>query len=531
MTKSAVQLIVPMAGFGERFRRAGYKYPKPLLQIGGMPMVAHVIRQFGEMVHSPVLICNEEHLADPVYAMRETLGALLPEPVIVPIAPHKLGPVHSLLEAESAIDDQLPVVVAYSDCVSVFDIEAFFSFVKNTGCDAAFLAYRGFHPHARRSAFHAYIQVDEQARLLDIQEKRPFTDSPMQEFASSGVHYFASGKLLKELCRKVCDQNLAVLEEFFVSMTAKPSVKADLDVRVFEIPFFMNWGTPEDYRDYSYWYSSFEMMAGLEGRQSKLPGLLVMPLAGKGERFTAAGRTTPKPLTDILGLPMVVRAAKSMMGEEGSIFVLREDIPSLSLLEGGLKENFPDSKLVLLPGVSEGQACSCYGAMGEVPDDTLFTIAPCDSLPCFPIERFLRLVNDIDCDIIVWVARGLPLVDLSPDSYSWAVAEADGRISVISEKHCSGNSQLDGVLTGAFTFRRKSDFIAIVNELIAQNRRVNNEFYVDSSINVAIEMGMTCKLMEVDALVNLGTPEDVDTFNYWSRCFSSWPAHSFSGAD
>lgn len=45
-----MQIIIPMSGFGERFRRAEYSVPKPLIEIDGKPIVAHVIDIFpGEL--------------------------------------------------------------------------------------------------------------------------------------------------------------------------------------------------------------------------------------------------------------------------------------------------------------------------------------------------------------------------------------------------------------------------------------------------------------------------------------------------
>jgi len=43
---SAMQIVVPMSGFGERFRRAGYDVPKPLIMVDGKPIIAHVVDLF-----------------------------------------------------------------------------------------------------------------------------------------------------------------------------------------------------------------------------------------------------------------------------------------------------------------------------------------------------------------------------------------------------------------------------------------------------------------------------------------------------
>ena len=52
-----MQIVIPMSGFGERFRRAGYSVPKPLIEVEGKPMIGHVIDMFpGETDF--VFICN-----------------------------------------------------------------------------------------------------------------------------------------------------------------------------------------------------------------------------------------------------------------------------------------------------------------------------------------------------------------------------------------------------------------------------------------------------------------------------------------
>jgi NDP-sugar pyrophosphorylase family protein len=41
-----MQIVIPMSGFGERFRRAGYSVPKPLIEVEGKPIIAHVLSMF-----------------------------------------------------------------------------------------------------------------------------------------------------------------------------------------------------------------------------------------------------------------------------------------------------------------------------------------------------------------------------------------------------------------------------------------------------------------------------------------------------
>ena len=56
-----MQLIIPMSGKGERFKKAGYSQPKPLIEINNKPIIAHVLDMFpGEK--DVMFICNRDHI-------------------------------------------------------------------------------------------------------------------------------------------------------------------------------------------------------------------------------------------------------------------------------------------------------------------------------------------------------------------------------------------------------------------------------------------------------------------------------------
>ena len=136
-----MQIIIPMSGFGERFRRAGYTVPKPLIEIDGKPIIAHVIDMFpGELDF--IFICNQDHLNNPDYRMEEILRQYCPTGRVVGIPAHKLGPIHAVRQVEHLIDPDRPVVVNYCDFTCYWDYAHFRRFVQETKCDGAIPAYR-----------------------------------------------------------------------------------------------------------------------------------------------------------------------------------------------------------------------------------------------------------------------------------------------------------------------------------------------------------------------------------------------------
>lgn len=520
-----------MSGFGERFRRAGYAVPKPLIEIDGKPIIAHVIDMFpGEQDF--IFVCNQDHLSHPDYRMEEVLKRYCPTGTIVGVAPHKLGPIHAVMQVAHLIDPARPVVVNYCDFTCYWDWRKFRQFVASTACAGALPAYRGFHPHTLGSTNYAYMR-EEGGWVQDIQEKQPFTDNRMEEFASSGTYYFASGKVMNDAFRMTVDQNLNVGGEFYVSLAYKVLLAAGKKVAVYSLQHFMQWGTPEDVNEYRGWSAAFSRLAAAQSAGPAPRGSLVVPMAGMGQRFADQGYRTTKPLIQVSGKPMVTQATNDLPAALHHVFVLRSDMPGYEDISTQLKCVYPGAVIETIPGVTQGQACTALiglealqRSVVDVPGPVTF--AACDNGEVYDANVFDTLANNPDVDVIVWGARGLANAARHPEMFGWIDAEPEtGRINRISVKIPLASPETDPIVLGTFTFRKASDFSRVVAHLMARDGRVNGEFYIDSCINDAVEMGMRCYLFEVDHLLSWGTPNDLRTFEYWQSCFHKWAGHPY----
>ena len=305
-----MQIIIPMSGFGERFRRAGYTVPKPLIEIDGKPIIAHVIDMFPNE-HDFLFICNNDHLANADYRMEEIIKKCCPTGRIVGIPLHKMGPIHAVRQVEHLIDPNRPVVVNYCDFTCYWDWHHFKQLVAACKCDGAIPAYKGFHPHTLGSTNYAYMR-EADGWVLDIQEKQPYTDNRMQEYASSGTYYFATGKIMSDAFRTIMEQNINIGGEFYVSLAYKPLLAAHRPVAVYPLQHFMQWGTPEDVAEYKGWSTAFRQLCAPQPNSSKPIGSLVVPMAGLGQRFVNESYAVTKPLIPVSGKPMVVQAANHL---------------------------------------------------------------------------------------------------------------------------------------------------------------------------------------------------------------------------
>lgn len=518
-----------MSGFGERFRRAGYAVPKPLIEIEGKPIIAHVIAMFpGETDF--LFICNQSHLDEPAFRMAEILSHYGPSGRIVGIPPHKLGPVHAVRQIESLLNPGEPVVVNYCDFTCYWDWAHFKTFTEATGCDGAIPAYKGFHPHSLGNTNYAYMR-EQNGWVQDIQEKQPYTDNRMAEYASSGTYYFASARLMNQAFSAVMNQGLNVGGEYYVSLAYKPLLANGHGIAVYPLQHFMQWGTPEDVAEYNQWSRAFHQLIQPPAPARTPQGALVIPMAGLGQRFASEGYEAPKPLLPVSGRPMVAQATRDLPPAQQHAFVLRADMPGHDTVAAELRSAYPQAVIKTIDRVTEGQACTALLGLDALEQATSqlaepITFGACDNGALYSATAFAQLANDPSVDVIVWGIRGYAGAQRSPQHFGWLDVE-DGRVRSVSVKQPLSCPAADPIVLGTFTFRRAADFRRAVQRLIDRDGRVNGEFYIDSCINDAIALGLRCHLFEVDSYLCWGTPNDLRTFEYWQACFHKWPGHPY----
>ncbi len=240
----------------------------------------------------------------------------------------------------------------------------------------------------------------------------------------------------------------------------------------------------------------------------------LIPAAGAGARFTAAGYQTPKPLLPVDGEPMVVRAARALPEAELYIFCCRTEHLEQSPLEETLRLAFEHCEIVPVPALTAGQAATCLLAEPWLREDDELTIGPCDAA----VHRVSDgpLWSQPGIDALIWTFRGNPAVLQDPWMYGWVDVGTDGVVRRVSVKVPISDTPLDDhAVVGTFSFRRAGDFLRAAHRNVELDRRVRGEFYVDEVMNDAITLGTRTGVLEVREYVGWGTPADYE--HYLSR--------------
>ena len=519
-----MQIIIPMSGIGKRFQDAGYKIPKPLIEINQKPIIAHILDMFpGETNFK--FICNSEHLEKT--NMKKILGKYCPNGEVISIEPHKLGPVYAVSKIFDSIDSKLPTIINYCDFCCYWNYEYFKKWINICKPDGCIPAYKGFHPHSLRGNNYAFMRVKD-GWMEQIKEKEPFTRDKINEFTSSGTYYFANGKLVKKFFSELISKNISINNEFYCSMVYNLMIEKNLKIAVYELQHFMQWGTPEDFSEYLKWSNIFEDLISRKHLYHKeFEGTTLIPLAGKGNRFKKENYNLPKPMIKVSGKPMVIQAIRSLPKTEKNHFIALQNLIKTVNIEKVLRREYPKCKLTILKEEKSGQAMTCLSATTNIQKNSKLTISACDHGVIYDENKFTSLLNNDNIDIIIWVTKGHASAINNPEMYGW-VKEVEGKVKKISVKKPLNDPSSDPIVIGTFTFKNESFFNKSAQNLIKRNEKINGEFYVDSCINDAISLGYKCHVFYVNHYLCWGTPNDLKTFEYWQSCFHKYHNHPYA---
>jgi dTDP-glucose pyrophosphorylase len=227
---------------------------------------------------------------------------------------------------------------------------------------------------------------------------------------------------------------------------------------------------------------------------------IVIPMAGLGTRFSNAGYTTPKPLIDIEGKPMIQQAVETLGFEGRYIFIIQRD----ELIKKSISNLIPNSEIIEIDYTTEGPASSALLAKEFINNDNELIIANCDQIMWWDADAVIKQIRAMQYDGVIVTYH-----ETTPKN-SYAKINRKGRVTKLAEKQVISNISLNGIhywKTGKF-------FIESVEKMIEKNIRFNNEFYVAPTYNQMIENGQLVGIYHIPNEVHnaVGTPEDLNLY-------------------
>jgi len=229
-----INIVIPMAGKGERFLNAGYKTPKPLLKIGEKPIIEHIIDTMRMPNAQFIFIIRQDHCDES--QLDKKLLQIEPNAKIVKIDQITEGAICTVLLAKEHFDDDNPMIIKDCDQIINWDPKHFIDFVERNKADGSVINIHTDRPN------YSFSRVDSKGRITETAEK-----TVISNYGSVGIYYFAKGKDLVKYAQKMIDKNLRVNNEFYTAPVYNQFIQDFKLILHYPAAEMFQLGTPEEF--------------------------------------------------------------------------------------------------------------------------------------------------------------------------------------------------------------------------------------------------------------------------------------------
>ncbi len=229
---------------------------------------------------------------------------------------------------------------------------------------------------------------------------------------------------------------------------------------------------------------------------------VLIPMAGAGSRFQQAGYTFPKPLIEVNGKPMIQLVVENLNIDATHIFVVQKEHYEKYNLNYLLNLVSPGCKIIQVDGMTEGAACTTLLAKKFIDNDDPLVFANSDQFLDWDSNEFMYSMEAEEID------GGMLTFTATHPKWSFAKTNKDGLVTEVAEKKPISSTATAGI----YYWKHGKDYVKYAEQMIEENIRFNNEFYVCPVFNQAIKDGKKIKTFHFDGMWGIGTPEDLKTF-------------------
>jgi glucose-1-phosphate thymidylyltransferase len=193
-----VDIILPVAGLGTRLRPQTWSKPKPLVSVGGKPMLAHVLDRV-LLVNPEKLIFITGYRGDEI---EEWARAHYDQELVFVEQPEMLGQTDAIIRTRDYVKGD--ALILFPDMI----FEADFTNLGSVGADVVAYTKEVEDP----SAFG--IAVLEGDRIVKLVEK---PKQPVSNLALVGIYYFKHMPDLYEAMDEQMERGLTLKNEYFLA--------------------------------------------------------------------------------------------------------------------------------------------------------------------------------------------------------------------------------------------------------------------------------------------------------------------------
>ncbi len=235
-----MNIVIPMAGYGSRFIKAGFVKPKPFIDILGKAMIMRVLENLRYKDAKYILIAQKDHLESEkelIHRIKDDFNVQF-----IAIDRHTEGTVCTILYARKYINNNQPLLLANSDQIVDIDIADFVKDSSKRRLNGSILTFVDKEKNPKWSFVN--LKDDE---VIEVKEKEAIS-----EFATVGIYFFSKGSCFVDSAIDMIIANDRVNNEFYTCPVYNYAIKNGARIGVYNINYnqMHGLGTPEDLEKY-----------------------------------------------------------------------------------------------------------------------------------------------------------------------------------------------------------------------------------------------------------------------------------------
>ena len=196
-----MNIVLPIAGLGQRFKNGGYETPKPLIKMDGEYMIERAMKSVDYSNSKLFFIVRQEHIEQYKidYILKEKFGDDIH---VESIGYTTDGALSTCLLVEEHIDNDEPLIIFTPDCY----FEPKFVAPTENKIDGMVVTFNS------DSNAHSYVKIDDRTGyVIKAAEKEVISND-----AVGGLYYYKKGSDFVKYSRETIKKNIRTNNEFYI---------------------------------------------------------------------------------------------------------------------------------------------------------------------------------------------------------------------------------------------------------------------------------------------------------------------------
>jgi dTDP-glucose pyrophosphorylase len=233
--KGTVNILIPMAGLGKRFLKAGIAIPKPLINVAGKLMIERAMESFTFLnklsSHQIIFMILKDH--DDSYNISYKLKEIFGDKIRIILLDHLArGQADTCLAAKEFIDNNNKLFIYNCDTYSSSDM---WSTIENEDPDGIIVCFKSGDKR------YSFVKLNETGYICRIAEKQVVSN-----LATTGMYYFRKGSDFVCAAQEAIKNNETYSGEFYIAPCFNKMIENGKKISMVLAKKYCIMGTPEE---------------------------------------------------------------------------------------------------------------------------------------------------------------------------------------------------------------------------------------------------------------------------------------------